>query len=96
MEKEFAQAAKINGSDATIHSVFADGAMDALQRGDTQRHNDLVAEVAKTLEDVDAIMLAHFSTARAVSTVRTVTDKPVISSPESAIEKMKACVTQHE
>lgn len=92
MEKEFQEAALLNGSAARIHSVFAKGALDALRAGDADTHNKLVAKAAAGIEDADAIMLAQFSTAQALSAVHTMTRIPVLSSPEAAIKKMKNCV----
>lgn len=91
MEKEFYDSAKQIGSAATVQSIFAEGALDALKNGDTQTHNQLIADAAVGV-DADAIMLAQFSMAMAAPVVRDVTNIPVLTSPESAIEKMKACV----
>jgi len=94
MEQEFREAAEQIGSKATLRSIFANGAMDALKNGDADTHNKLVAEAATRLDEFDAILLAHFSTAQAAAAVRDVTHTPVLASPESAIEKMKNCVVQ--
>lgn len=94
MEKEFYDAAKHNDSAATMHSIFAEGALDALKTGDTQTHNRLIADAAVGV-DADAIMLAQFSMAMAAPVVRDVTNVPVLTSPESAIEKMKNCVQEN-
>lgn len=92
MEKEFYEAAALNGSQARIKSVFAKGAMDALKAGDAEAHNELVAQAAAGVGDADAILLAQFSTAQAITAVRNITNIPVLSSPEAAIKKMKDCV----
>ena len=96
MEKEFREAAVESGSKAKIRSVFADGALDALKRGDAMTHNKIVSEVASGIDDADAILLAQFSTAQAASLVREAINTPVLTSPESAIEKMKRCVERSE
>jgi hypothetical protein len=43
--------------------------MDALRAGDVDSHNRRVAEAVARLGKVDAIMLAHFSTARALASM---------------------------
>lgn len=89
MEKEFSEAAGLISCKAEIHSVCAKGAREALKAGHADTHNKLVAEVAVGIVDADAIMLAQFSTAQAMAAVRAVTNIPVLSSPEAAINKMK-------
>lgn len=89
MEVEFhEEAARINPA-ATIQSLLVEGAIDAVRNGDTETHNKLVAAAAASLEVVDAIMLAHFSTARAINAVRGVTATPVFSSPDAAVAKLR-------
>ena len=46
------------GIDATLISVCAKGALDALSDGDTARHDSRVAEVAESLSNYNVIMLA--------------------------------------
>lgn len=89
MEVEFhEEAARLNPA-ATINSLFVEGAIEAVRNSDTDAHNKLVAAAAASLEGVDAIMLAHFSTARAMNAVRNVTDIPVFSSPDAAVSKLR-------
>lgn len=89
MEDEFRdEAAKINPA-ASITSFLVEGAIDAVRRGDDETHNRLVKEAAASLRDFDAIMLAHFSTARAIAPVRAVTNTPVFSSPDAAVAKLR-------
>lgn len=93
MEQEFREAAETLNPSATISSVMAPGAMDALRDGDADTHNALVADAVDALGDVDAIILAQFSTSRAADAVRARTDVPVLTSPDAAVEKMKRLVT---
>ena len=96
MEREFYETAQLKKSKAKLRSVFAEGARDALEAGDGEKHNTLIADVATDLAArVDAILLAHFSMASAAHAVRRSVDIPVLTSPESAIEKMKRCVLEH-
>ena len=92
MEEEFKQAATEQNPNASIRSVYAEGAMEALRAGDASTHNSLVAEAAKNIDDASAILLAQFSMAQAAPQIRTATHIPVLTSPEAAIQKMQACV----
>ena len=93
MEQEFRDAATRINPEGSITSVMAPGAMDALAAGDAETHNRLVAEAAWELGDMDAIILAQFSTSRAAGVVRAKTDVPVLTSPDAAVHKMKRLVS---
>jgi hypothetical protein len=69
------------------------GAMAALKAGDAATHDGLIAEAAPRFESCDAVLLAHFSTARAAPAVTAVLDRPVLTSPGSAVTKLKAIIT---
>jgi hypothetical protein len=69
---------------------LAEGALDALNRGDAETHDRLVAEAARDLIDCDAIALAQFSLARAAPLVTATTGKPVLTTPDSAVRALKA------
>ena len=92
MEKEFRIAAEQRSSSAKMMSVFCEGALDALKSGDTERHDRLIADAAAAIRDADVILLAQFSMARAAPTARKRTTIPVLTSPETAVLKLKACV----
>jgi len=92
MESEFqAMAAAVNPA-ASISTVCTSEAMTALRAGDAVTHNQLVAAAASQLNDCDAIMLAHFSTAQALEAVRSQATCPVLSSPASAVRHLKALI----
>lgn len=89
MEDEFRDlAARINPG-AMLESHIVAGAMTALRAGDAATHNRLVAEAAAGLRGFDAIMLAHFSTSRALADVRAATEIPVFAAPEAAVEAIR-------
>ncbi len=90
MEAEFAAAAAGRKPASGLRSVVAEGAMQALRGGDVEKHNRLVAEAAATLPGVDAIMLAHFSTSRALEAVQASVVVPVLTSPGAAVAKLRA------
>lgn len=88
MAREFGAAA---GCDAQLIPVLVPGALAALQAGDTQRHHQLVAEAGMRLTGTvaDAVMLAHFSMSGAAGPVRAATPLPVLTSPETAIARLR-------
>ena len=92
MEEEFRQMAGAAGSSATLDSYCVPGAMDALKAGDGARHDRLIAEAAPRFRDYDALLLAHFSTARAAPAVGERLGMPVYTSPGSAVEKMRSLI----
>lgn len=90
MEAEFAEAARAAGSSATIETVLDADALVALKAGDAATHNARVAEAAARLADCDAILLAHFSTSRALEATAAAVPVPVITAPEAAVRALKA------
>ena len=69
---------------------LAEGAMAALDRGDRAEHDRLVTEASKDLRDCDVIALAQYSMAPAAEKVAQATGRPVLTTPDSAVMKMKA------
>lgn len=92
MTEEFGQFASDIGSAATLDTIVVTDAIDLLRKGDAAAHNRLVAARAPELAKHDAIMLAHFSTSRAVEAVRAVVDVPVLSAPDAAVLRMRVLV----
>jgi Asp/Glu/hydantoin racemase len=68
---------------------LAAGAMAALDAGDGARHDALVAEAARDLRGCDAILLAQFSLARAAEGVAAATGRPVVTTPGSAVRRLR-------
>jgi len=69
---------------------LAEGAMAALDRGDRAEHDRLVTEASKDLRACDIIALAQYSMAPAAGKVAEATGRPVLTTPDSAVMKMKA------
>ena len=69
---------------------LAEGALAALDRGDRAEHDRLVTEAAKDLRDCDVIALAQYSMAPAAEQVAQATGRPVLTTPDSAVTKLKA------
>jgi Asp/Glu/hydantoin racemase len=68
---------------------LAEGAMAALDRGDRAEHDRLVVEASKDLRGCDVIALAQYSMAPAAEKVAQATGKPVLTTPDSAVMKLK-------
>jgi Asp/Glu/hydantoin racemase len=68
---------------------LAIGAMAALDRGDRAQHDRLVAEASRDLRDCDLIALAQYSMAPAAALVAEATGRPVLTTPDSAVLKLK-------
>jgi Asp/Glu/hydantoin racemase len=68
---------------------LAEGAMAALDRENRTEHDRLVVEAAKELRDCDVIALAQYSMAPAAAQVAEATGRPVLTTPDSAVAKLK-------
>jgi Asp/Glu/hydantoin racemase len=68
---------------------LAEGAMAALDRGDRTEHDRLVVEAAKDLRGCDVIALAQYSMAPAAAQVAEATGRPVLTTPDSAVARLK-------
>jgi hypothetical protein len=68
---------------------LAAGALAALDRGDRAEHDRLVGEAAKDLRDCDLIALAQYSMAPAAALVAELSGRPVVTTPDSAVLKLK-------
>ena len=85
MPPEFAAAAP----DLRLEHCLAATALAALDRGDGEGHDREAARASASIAGCDAIALAQFSLARAAPAIRTATGKPVLTTPDSAVRKLK-------
>ncbi len=92
MEEEFRTMAAARHSPATIETCCVPEAMAALKAGDSATHDRLLAAAAPRLANCEAVLLAHFSTARAAPAVSAVLDCPVLTSPGSAVTQLKSII----
>lgn len=76
-------------STVSVKSICIPEAMKALDAGDAATHDSLLARAAPALGDCDAVMLAQFSTARARDSVAASLSCPVLTSPTSAVMRLK-------
>jgi Asp/Glu/hydantoin racemase len=73
---------------------LAEGALAALDRGDRAEHDRLVVEASKDLAGCDLIALAQYSMAPAAESVAKATGRPVLTTPDSAVAKLKALLAR--
>ncbi|BDT68583.1 hypothetical protein os1_27680 [Comamonadaceae bacterium OS-1] len=74
-----------------LELALAEGALDALNRGDGARHDALVAAQARALQarGCDRIALAQFSQARARAACVAATGLPVLTTVDSAVRALR-------
>ncbi len=85
MPAEFAAAAP----GLTVVAKLAEGALGALDRGDAAAHDRAAVDAAMALRSCDVIALAQFSLARAARVIAAATGRRVLSTPDSAVSKLK-------
>jgi hypothetical protein len=68
---------------------LAEGALAALDAGDGATHDRLVGEAATDMRDCDVVALAQFSLARARDQVAERSGRPVLTTPDSAVRKLR-------
>jgi hypothetical protein len=78
---------------AVVVPRLIEGALAALNAGDTARHDALAAAAAAKLGDCKVIALAQFSLARAAPAIAAATGLPVLTTPDSAVKRMRALLT---
>lgn len=76
---------------AELVTCLAEGAMDALNRGDGADHDARVVQAARKLAEqgCDVIALSQFSMARAQLAVHRATGVPVLTTPGSAVRALR-------
>jgi aspartate/glutamate racemase len=72
-----------------IAPKFVRDALAALDRGDAAEHDRLAVAAAMDHADCDIIALAQFSLARAADAIAQATGRPVLTTPESAVRKLR-------
>ncbi|HEX7863406.1 MAG TPA: aspartate/glutamate racemase family protein [Variovorax sp.] len=77
--------------DMALEPALAEGALDALNAGDTQRHDALIAEQAAALRErgCTRIALAQFSMARARAACEAASGLPVLTTVDSAVRALR-------
>jgi hypothetical protein len=89
MKAEVEARAKERNLSPTIEARHVPGALEALQAGRADEHDALIARAAAELPPADAVVLAQFSMTRAARVIQPVEGRRVITTPGSAIAKLK-------
>ena len=89
MSDEFDEYAATSEHSAMLTTIVVEEAMKSLRAGNTEDHNTRIAECIERFPEVDAIMLAHFSTSRAHAVAQARTLVPVLSAPIAAVEYLR-------
>ncbi len=76
-------------ADVEVVTRLAEGSLAALDAGDAEGHDRQAAEASATLADCDVVALAQFSLARAAPLVEAATGRPVFTTPDSAVAKLR-------
>jgi Asp/Glu/hydantoin racemase len=92
MPAEFAAVAQ----HLTVVPCLAEGALAAMDRGDFEGHDRAAARAAASLPEVDAIALGQFSLSRANTLVAAASGKPVLTTPDSAVRKLRRLLQRKE
>ena len=80
------------GKEVEVVARVCEGAFDALQAGDRDRHDELVrAGLQELLVGVDVVVLAQASMARVADTLADVTT-PILSSPRLGMERVASLI----
>ncbi|CAN7383541.1 aspartate/glutamate racemase family protein [Variovorax paradoxus] len=79
-----------------LESLLAEGALDALNAGDAQRHDALIAAQAAALRErgCTRIALAQFSMARARAACEAASGLPVLTTVDSAVRALRLRTNQ--
>jgi Asp/Glu/hydantoin racemase len=91
---ELEQMAAARGVTPEILTVVAEGALAALQSGDGPGHDRIAAATAAALPPVDVLVLCQFSLARAASAIAPVEGRTVLTTPTSAVAKLRGVLAE--
>lgn len=92
MVAEFHALARSLGVQVRLEAKVAEGALQALHEGHPEHHDELIAETARGLGGVKAIVLGQFSMARAAAVVSARTGRKVLTTPEAAVIKLRGLI----
>jgi Asp/Glu/hydantoin racemase len=95
MVRELEQEATRRTARISIRTATVAEAMNALQRGDGESHDRLIADAAAEFKDCDVLMLAQFSMARAAARLPRRPGQRVLTSPHSAVARLKRDLARH-
>lgn len=93
LHDEFQAMAAAQGRSVEIQSYVCVEAMAALRAGDVATHDRLIAAMAAEIRDADALCFAQFSMTSAAMVSRAATTRPVLTTPDSAVLKLRQLLT---
>ena len=94
MSAELKDYADQRGVELHLQTCLANGAMQALGAGNSARHDAMIVEATKDIDNADIVLLAQFSMARARPAVEQVVSAPVLTSPDSAVAKLRRILSE--
>jgi Asp/Glu/hydantoin racemase len=89
MVTEIRDTAKAAGTQIKLDTHLVEGALAALQGNNADEHNRLIVEYAAR-QQCDVIAFAQFSMAPALKAAAARTRTPILTTPDSAVTKLKA------
>lgn len=89
LSTELEDMARTRGQKITVSSRTVAPAWDALLKGDAETHDRLVAGAAAELMPCDALVLGQFSMASAARVIPPQPGCKILTSPDSAVERLK-------
>jgi Asp/Glu/hydantoin racemase len=92
MQAEFQETIEQRRLSVVIESACATGSLEKLNSGDPQTHDRLLLETATAMPSCDVYVLGQFSMARSQALVERALQKPVLTSPASAVRRLQAAL----
>lgn len=89
LSTELREMAADMGQELDLQAALIPDALAALKAGDAARHDQLIAEAARRLPPLDALILGQFSMARAAPVVASSVNCPVITTPDATVLALK-------
>jgi Asp/Glu/hydantoin racemase len=93
IRKEFEEHAASQGKTLMLDSMLAEGAWDAIRSGDEARHDRLIAETCARAKHCDVVCFAQFSMTGAQRAASDAAGKPTLTTPDSAVRKLRSLVS---
>jgi len=92
MRADIERYARRKGSGYRLESRMVEGALDAVQSGDRERHDSLVAAAAEGLAGCDVLLLAQHSMSPVKERIPEQPGRRVLTSSETAVRKLRVVV----
>lgn len=89
LKKEFEDLASTRGIKLKLKTRTVPAAIAALQQGRVSEHDSLIAAAAAEMGPCDALVLGQFSMARAAAGIPAAPGRKVLTSPHSAVARLK-------